>query len=134
MKVVVMRQRDGGGADKWVAWIDVRANLETAAAGHAARDGVSFLLDLRRNARPRTQVVRPVNLDPALDPLKRAEHPAAINRTVSHHRKFRERFERDFGPDLVNQRRAGHPRAPVDEHRATAADGFQTILLPEDGR
>src|SRR5215510_7870330 len=107
-----MRQRDWSGADKRVAWIDIRANLEAAAAGHTARDGVSFLLDLRRDARSWLQVVRSVNLDPALDPLQRVEHPAAINRKVLHHRKFRERFERDFGADLVNQRRAGHPRDP----------------------
>src|SRR5262245_62842005 len=66
VKVVVMRQRDWSGADKRVAWIDIRANLEAAAAGHTARDGVSFLLDLRKDARPRPQVVRSVNLDPAL--------------------------------------------------------------------
>jgi len=129
-----MRHRDGSGANKRIAWIDVRANLEAAAAGHAARDSISFLLDLRRNARPRPQVVRSVNLDPTLDTLERVEHPTAINLQVSHHRKFRERFERDFGADLVNQRRAGHPRDPVDEHGATAADVFQAILLPDDGR
>jgi hypothetical protein len=78
--------------------------------------------------------MRPVNLDPAFNPLHRLEHPPTVDRQVARHRELRERFQCDFGADLVDQRRAGRPRAPVNDHGATAADGLKATLLPDDGR
>src|SRR5205085_5664879 len=125
---------DGLRADV-VAVAVLRAGLEAAAAGHAARVGVALGHIVLRHAGAGAEVVRAVDLDPRLDALQVVEHLRAVNDEVADVREFRHRLQsyRLVRFEVVDERRAGLARAPVDDHRADAADLFETVHLP-DGR
>ena len=61
------------------------------------------------------------------------EHLRTIDYQVANVGKLRHRLELDWLLEIVDQRRARLPRAAVDDHRADAANLFETVHVP-DGR
>ena len=124
---------DDGGADEMVARRVLRARLEAAATADAPAQRVLLFLQRLRLRRAGTEVVSAVDRNPGFDPLQIVEQAAAIHRQVTDHRELTQRLERDRLIQLVHQRGAGLPGFAVYDHRARAADLFQTPALP-DGR
>ena len=80
------------------------------------------------------QIVGAVDRHPRLHSLQILEQHTAIDRQIAHHRKLRQRLQRDRAlairaQQLVHQRRARHHRLAVDPHRAASADLLQAVRV-----
>ena len=115
----------------------LRARLQAAATAHALRQRVGIFLLLRRDPRAGAKVVGAFHGHPRLHFFKPTEQPPSIHHEVADHRKLRHRPQFDLvaalGLQPIDERRAGHPRAAVDQHRTGATDLFEAVAVPGDG-
>ena len=107
--------------------VELRAGFHAAAARDATRERIVFFLFSGRLARARAEVVGSVGRNPGLHLLQVLEEHAAIDRQVADDGELGERFQLDGLLQLVDERRARHAGAAVDEHGAGAADLFQAV-------
>src|SRR5262249_32729762 len=105
-----------------------------AATGHAARQGVARLGEVRRHARTRAEVVRAVEVDPCVHAAEVGEEARAIDGEVADERELLHRPQLDRLLELVDQRRAGLTDAPIDDHGARAAHLLEAGRVPHHGR
>ena len=70
----------------------------------------------------------------ALTAFEILEDHAAVDGEIAHDGKLGERLELDRLLEIVDQRRAGHAGASVDQHGAGAADFLEAIRVVGDGR
>ena len=83
-------------------------------------------------------IVGAVNGHPRLHSLKRPKDTPAVDHQIPHDWEFRHRLELNFFwiflEQLVDQSRARHARASVDEHRAGTAHFLKAIAIPRHRR
>src|SRR5215213_3573729 len=122
----------GGRADELRVRVDLRADFQADGARHAARHVVAGRLHLRRDPRPRPQVVRAVDIDPRVHFLEPLEEAGAVDHQVADEGELRHRLDGDRLFDLIDEGRAAHPRQAVrlpDDGRGLAAAGRDRVLL-----
>src|SRR6266404_1942784 len=134
VEVLQDRLADRGGTDERRVVVVLRARLEAAAARHATRERISVLLHLLGHARAGAEIVGAVDRHPRAHAFQALEHAAAIDREIAHDRELLHRLEHDRARQRVDERRARLADLPVHEHRARAADLFQAVGVPRDGR
>ena len=130
MRVEQAHLLDGGRPHEVGLGVDVRARLQTAAAGHALGQLVGPPARVLRHARARPQVEGTVDVDPRMHSLERVEQLLAIHHEVAHDGKRAERRQANGLLKLVDQRRARLPGLAVDQHRAASAHLFEAHALP----
>ena len=69
-----------------------------------------------------------------MDAFQVVKHLLAIDNEIPNVRKLRHRFELDWLVQVVDERGARLSRATVDDHRADAADLFETVHAPHRRR
>ena len=114
----------------------LRAGIQAAATAHAFGKGISNLLISRALPRAGAHVDVTVDGNPGFDLLQGPEKAAAVNYQIADDGEFRHRLEFDFAgairQQLVHEGGAALPHLAVDDHRASAADFFQTVAIPGD--
>ena len=116
---------------------ELGAGLEAAPTAHAFGERVRLLLLLRGDPWPRPMIEGIVDRHPGLDPLERMEQAPAIDDKITDDRELRHRPQFDavgmLLEDPVDEGRTGHPRPPVDEHRARSTHLLEAVAVPGHG-
>lgn len=117
---------------------ELRARIDAAATTHAFAQRISDRLLGGGLPRAGSGVVVAIDRDPGFDPLQVVKQPRAIDHQVAHDGKLGHRAEFNLGwfigEQLIDECRTGLPDLAVDDHRARAADFFETVAIPRDGR
>src|SRR5205807_9294050 len=113
-----------------VIFVVLRTSFETATAGHATRVSVPLHHVFLVHPWSWSKIVRAVEFDPGVNSLQVIEHLRTIDYQIANVRKLCHRFEFDRLVEIVDQSRARLPHASVDDHRANAANLFETIHVP----
>src|SRR5713226_6518972 len=125
---------DDGRAHELILVVHLRANFQAVPAGNTIRERIALFLNFGRYAWAFTEIVRAVDGNPGLHPLKAFEHELPIDSQIAHQRKLRHRLDSNRLLELVDQRRTCHARLAVDEHRAGAANLFKTMRVVRNRR
>ena len=126
--------RDSSRAHESRIFIELRTSLHTAAARDAAGEGVSHFLILLGQTRAGAKIVGAVNRHPRFNRFQILKEHIAVHGEIADHGKLFERLHSDRLLEIIDQGRAGHAGASIDEHGARAADLFETIGVVGDGR
>src|SRR6476469_8389081 len=129
MLVEQLHLRDGRGAHKTGALIELWAHFHATRARDAAGERVRFFLVGLRLPRPRAEIVCSVYWYPGLHTLQVFEEHAAIDGEIAHDWELTQRLELHRLVEFVDQRRARHLSFAVHQHGAGAADLFQAIRI-----
>src|ERR1700676_2802604 len=125
---------DDGGADEIVAGVNLRADFEAEATGHAAGERVTLFLDFGGDAGAFAEAIGAVDRDPGFYALERVEHELAIYGEVADDWEFRHGLDCDGLRELIDEGGAGHFDFAIDDHGAGAADFFEAVGVVGDGR
>jgi hypothetical protein len=119
--------------DEMIGGRVLRAGFETTSATDAAREGISFLLKFLGNFRALAEVVCAIDGNPCFDAFEIVEEARAVDIEIANERELGHRFQRyRAGTELINQSGTALADAAVDDHRAGAADFFETAAVIDD--
>src|SRR5260370_1584886 len=115
-------------------FVELRARFHATAARDAARNRIYLFLFLGRHTRPRPQIVSAVDRNPGLHALEILKDHAAVDLQIAHDWELFERFQSNGLIQLIDQSRASHARASIDQHGARAADLLEAIGIVGNSR
>ena len=117
---------------------ELRACFHAAAAADAGGERVCVFLLFRRDPWPRALIIRTVDRHPGLHPLQRVKDTTTVDHQIADDGKLahwlKDNFLRLFFDQTIDQCRASHSRAAIDQHRARTANLFQAVAVPGNRR